>query len=88
MSIRSRVIVILAALLALGLFAVLRHQFQAGYAARENEEIRATLQAEQERNRDDARRRHLSDHDLCVEYLGARGLPIDACSSLRGVSAE
>lgn len=45
----------------------------------------AGQKAEFERKGDDAKLRQMSDFDLCVAHLRGRGLPIDACESLRGV---
>ncbi|MGO8401316.1 hypothetical protein ACC783_23590 [Rhizobium ruizarguesonis] len=49
-------------------------------------EIAADAQRqESERKKDDAYLQDRSDYDLCVEYLSARGLPVDECERLRGV---
>ncbi|MCA1298048.1 hypothetical protein [Stappia indica] len=65
-----------------------RTQYRAGYQAHETEMAVAAAQAEKERQHDDTRLRNLSDHDLCVEYLGARGMPVVGCDRLRGLQAQ
>lgn len=60
----------------------------AGYARRIAEQAVASAKAEAARKKDDVKIQGLSDYDLCVQYLGARGLPIDACVELRGLHAE
>jgi hypothetical protein len=65
-----------------------REQYRAGYQAHQTEMAVAAAQAEKERISDDAHLNSLSDRDLCVEYLGARGLPVVGCDKLRGLPAE
>jgi hypothetical protein len=59
-----------------------------GYARYAAEQTAATLQAEKKRNSDDAELQRMSDYDFCVQSLGARELPIDACNVLRRVESE
>jgi hypothetical protein len=63
-------------------------QYNAGYQAHETEMAVAAARAEKERISDDDHLNSLSDRDLCVEYLGARGLPVVGCDKLRRVPAE
>ncbi|MBY2992503.1 hypothetical protein HF272_13795 [Rhizobium leguminosarum] len=52
-------------------------------------EIAADAQRqENERKQDDAYLQDRSDFDLCAEYLSARGLPVDECQRLRGLSEK
>lgn len=62
-----------------------REQYRAGYADHQTEMARAAAKAEKDRRDDDAHLQNLSDYDLCVEYLGARGVPVVGCDRLRGV---
>ncbi|WP_062203466.1 hypothetical protein [Aureimonas sp. AU12] len=59
---------------------------RAGRAALTAEMQTAAQTAETERAADDAERKTLSDRDLCVRALRARGMPVDTCAGLRGVS--
>lgn len=73
------------------LWALLIHgpaRFDAGRNDYAGEMARATVEAEKERNSDDAILRGTSDYDLCVGSLRARGMPVDACEQLRGLSPE
>ena len=55
---------------------------RAGRAALQSEIAAAALSAEKERVSYDAVLSRLSDRDLCIRALRARGMPVDACSGL------
>jgi hypothetical protein len=52
------------------------------------EHLQADLKSERERATDDAKLRDLSDYDFCRLALERRGLPVDQCDGLRGLSQE
>ncbi len=80
--------IVLGLAIAAGLFLVARGIHQAGQKAEQVRQLRETLQVERKRNEDDAHLQSLSDYDLCVEYLDARGMSADPCEQLRGLPGE
>lgn len=87
---KSRIgqILLLIALAGAGMVWLNNHAFERGVEAHKAQMAAAAAQAERERIDDDARLQGLSDFDLCRDYLRSRGMPIDACGHLRGVSGE
>ena len=81
----GRLVLVVVVAAALG-FVAEQRAWHRGYAAHETEMAEAAAAAERKRTEDDARLQGLSDAELCRDYLRARGMPIDACDQLRGVS--
>lgn len=52
------------------------------------EQLRSDVEAERDRNKSDAKLQALSDYDLCVKSLRSRGMRVDACEQLRGLSGS
>lgn len=59
--------------------------YAAGYDKHVAIQAAAAAEAELKRKNDDAKLSQMSDFDLCVAYLGGRGLPIEPCEQLRGI---
>lgn len=59
-----------------------------GYSDAISDQLQSTIQAERERAVDDAKLRDLSDYDFCRLALKRRGLSVEQCDELRGVSQE
>lgn len=59
-----------------------------GQQQEEVSRLQSDIKAERERTVDDAETRTLNDYDFCVRSLNRRGLPVEQCEQLRGVSAE
>lgn len=73
------------AVAGLALGYLVGHEFgsAAGRTALQSEQAAAAAVVERERVIDDARLRGLSDRDLCVRALRARGMPDATCNGLR-----
>ncbi|WP_343315883.1 hypothetical protein AAIB41_13960 [Brucella sp. BE17] len=80
----------LAAVLAAVLISAGAYQLgkQNGYQRAASEQLQEDIKAERERAKDDAKLRGLSDYDFCTLALRRRGLPVDRCDELRGLSSE
>ncbi|WP_281929393.1 hypothetical protein [Roseibium album] len=63
-------------------------RWRAGYEAYRLEMLEAAAEAERNRIEDDARLKDLSLPDLCADYLGSRGMPVEDCEQLRGLPVE
>lgn len=77
--------VIGACLAAIGLYQLGKRD---GYRDAISDQFQSTIQAERERAADDAKLRDLSDFDFCRLALKRRGLSVEQCDELRGVSQE
>lgn len=60
---------------------------KSGYARYKTEMAEAAVRAERKRNENDIEIQNSSDFDVCVRSLTSRGMPVDACEQLRGLSA-
>lgn len=81
-----RVLMIMGACLAaIGLYQLGKRE---GYSDAISDQLQSTIKAERERAADDAKLRDLSDYDFCVFALKRRGLSVEQCGELRGVSQE
>jgi hypothetical protein len=61
---------------------------KAGYDRYKAEQAVANAKVEAVRKQDDAVIRNKDDYTICVDYLRARKLSIDACEQLRGLHDE
>ena len=51
-------------------------------------QLQNDIRAEQERVKDDAKTRNLSDYDFCIQSLRRRGVQSADCEQLRGLAQE
>lgn len=82
----------LGALLCVGAAIALKiygeTRWRAGYEAYRLEMLEKAAEVERERIKDETRLKDLSDDDLCIDYLGDRGLPVSDCAKLRRLPRE
>lgn len=74
-----------ACLAAIGIYQMGKSD---GYRGAVSGQLQSTIKAERERAADDAKLRDLSDYDFCRLALKRRGLSVEQCDELRGVSSK